>query len=547
MNPIDDSFTRANPPTQSPPPGVPNNGSGQVMADASAATEPGRPLVEHEDPAIHLSPELLEAEREVRETDPGEHQALRAEQTISEHSDAIAALRSDQKNKIGERGLIERIRASGLCDLAQRYINAGLGCVGVDALAWFASLCVLLTVPGWWRIALAALALILALVLSHYAQIIVEAKLRDATSVTRTIRNHRLALLRFGSISGLGLAAFLLLAVVPPSWARWILLLAAVPTLLCNITLPIVAAIARSLGRYLDKPAQWDALEYEIKVRQLAIRRLQRYIPPRPPYPGSSATASTTGTTRAVIALLAIGILCASAGSVRAVEPPLDACLYLVDPTCSGDNADRDVATEFLASTALEQARASGCRFVAVETLGTSGALAPRTWLALPAIPPDDECEIDRSLSDGRDLGPVRWFKNLNDGLRDDCETRLRTKRAQQAAEGSAFLSQLRAALTIKSTREWSPIRESIQAALDSNRFRAITVVTDGIENPDGPVTLRIPNHTNVVMILTRPSDPHQYARSREFARRWSANAELLVVSVGDLGPGFWNSVFGRR
>lgn len=547
MNPINDSFTRSNPPTQTPPPGFPDNGSGQVLAGANSAPEPGsHPLAEPEDADVHLSPELLEDEREVRETDPGEHQVLRAEQKISEHGDAIAAIRSAQK-RVGDRGLIDRILASGLCDLAQRYISVANGCVGVDALAWFASLCVLLSARGLWRIGLAAIALILALLLSHHAQLIVESKLRDATSVSRTIRNYRVALLRFGLASGLGIVAFLLLAVVPPSWSRWILLMAAVPTLLCNLTLPIVAAIARSLGQYLDKPARWDALEYAIRVRQLAIRRLQRFIPPKPPSPDSSAPAARNGTTPAAIALLAIGILCATAGSVWAAEPPPDACLYLVDPTSSGDNGDRDVGTEFLASTAVEQNRASGCRFVAVETIGTSGALAPRTWFALPGIASDDDCQADRSLADGRDLGPVRWFKNVNDGLRDDCETRLRTNRAHEAAEGAAFLAQLRSALTIKSTKEWSPIRESIQGALDSNRFRLITVVTDGMENPDGPVMLRIPNHTTVIMILTRPSVPHQYARSREFARRWSANTGLLVASVGDLGPGFWNSVLGRH
>jgi hypothetical protein len=544
MDPTDDRFTREHPPTQSPPPGVPDNGSGQVLADAISAAEPS--LAENYDTDIHLSPELLQDEREVRETDPGEHQVLHAEQKRSKHSDAIAALRSGQ-NRIGDRGLMDRIRASGLCDLAQRYINTAHGCVGLDSLAWFASLCVLLSVPGWWHIGLAAIAVALALLLSHHGQLVVETKYRDSTSVPRTIRNLRMALRRFGLLSGLGLAAFLLLALIPHSWSRWILLLAAVPTLLCNITLPIVAAIARTLGHYLDKPARWDALEYEIRVRQLAIRRLQRFIPPKPPSPDSSATTSRSGAPPAGIVLLAIGILGLTAGSVRAVEPPSDACLYLVDPTISGDNGDRDVATEFLASTAVEQASASGCRFVAVETIGTYGAMAPRTWLALPGIAPEGDCDADRSLADGRDLGPVRWFKNVNDGLRDDCEIRLRTKRAQEAAEGAAFLTRLRAALTIKSTKEWSPIRESIQGALDSNRFRVITVVTDGMENPDGPVTLRIPNHTTVIMILTRPFVAHQYARSRQFARRWSANSGLLVVSVGDLGPGFWNSVLGRR
>jgi hypothetical protein len=546
MNPIDDSSTRPTGPPQPPPSGAPNNGGGQILPDPTSEAQAGSRPAENEYADVHLSPELLQDEREVRETDPGEHRVSRAEEKISGHSDAIAAVRSAQK-RIGDPDLIQRIRASGLCDLAQRYINAGLGFVGGDALAWFASLCMLLTVSGWWRLALAAVALLLALLLSHYAQIIVESHFRDTTSVQRTIRNHRLALRRFGWASGLGLAIFLLLAVAPPSWSRWILVLAAVPTLLCNLTLPIVAAIARSLGQFLDKPAQWDALEYEIKVRQLAIRRLQQFLPPKPPPPDSPASASRASATRAGMVLLAIGILGATAGSVQAVEPPADACLYLVDPTCSGDTGDRDIATEFLAITAREQARASGCRLVAVGTIGTPGSLGPRTWLPLPDIAPDDDCEVDRSLADGRDLGPVRWFKNLNDGLREDCETRLRARRAKEAAGDAAFVGQLRAALTVKSTREWSPIRESIQGALDSNRFHLITVVTDGMENPDGPVTLRIPSHTNVVMILTRPSDPHDYARSREFARRWSANTGLLLVSVGDLGPGFWNSLLERR
>src|SRR5260221_6774919 len=150
MNPINDSFTRENPPTQSPP-GVPNNGSVQFVTGAISAPEAGsHPLAEHEDADIHLNPELLQDERDVRETDPGEHQVLRAEQKVSRHGDAIAALRSAQKNKIGDRKMIDQIRASGLCDLAQRYMNAGLGFVGVDALAWFASLCILVSVSGWW-------------------------------------------------------------------------------------------------------------------------------------------------------------------------------------------------------------------------------------------------------------------------------------------------------------------------------------------------------------------------------------------------------------
>ena len=546
MDPTDDRSTRERPAAQSPPP-VPENGGRQVLADAIAAAEPGaNPLAEHQDTDIHLSPELLQDEREVRETDPGEHQVMLAEQKISKHGDAIAACRSEQK-RLGERALIDRIRASGLCDLAQRYMNAGHACVGIDALAWFASLCVLLDVGGWWRVGVAVLAVVFAYLISHQAQVVLEPNIRDHTSVPRTTRNYRKALRKYGVFSGLGLAAFLVLAVAPPGWSRWILLLAVVPTLLCNLSLPIVAAVARSMGQYLDKPARWDALEYEIRVRQLAIRRLQRYVPPTPSAPGSLAPTSKTGATAVSIALLAIGMLAATAGPARAIEASPDASLYLIDPTFSGDNVDRDVATGFLGGTALEQSRASGCHLLAIEVIGTSGALAQRTWLEVPKRATEHDCDAQGPLADGRDRGPVRWFRNVSEGLRDSCEDRLRAIRAQETAAEAAFLSQMRGALTIRPTREWSPIRETIQAALDSGRFRLIVVITDGFENPDGPVTLRIPDATTVVMILTRPSDPHQYPRSREFARRWSANTGLLVVSVGDLGPGFWNSLLGRR
>jgi hypothetical protein len=334
--------------------------------------------------------------------------------------------------------------------------------------------------------------------------------------------------------------------------------LAAVPTLLFNVSLPIVAGIARSLGEFLDKPARWDELEYEIRLRRLAIRRLQRYIPPPTPPTTAAARSTTSPTTPAVrpsktnativgIVLVAIGVVATTSRSARAIEASPDACLYLVDPTRSTDSGDRDIATDFLATTALDQATAVGCRLVAVEAIGSSGALAPRTWIPVPEIAHGTDCDAEGANAGGRDLGPVSWFKNVNAGLRSDCESRLQTKRAEDVAKSAAFVAELRRALTMKSTSEWSRIREAIQGALDSNRFRLIIVVTDGIENPDGPVILRIPDRTTVIMVVTRPSNPHLYARSRAFARRWSAETRLLVVSVGDLGPGFWAATGGSR
>jgi hypothetical protein len=165
MNPIDDTFTRADRPTQTPTPGIPTNGGGQTVPEAASAPDPAHHPVSEDDADLHLSPELLQDELEVRETDPGEHRIHRAEQKISKHGDAIAAFRAEQ-GKIGDPELIDRIRASGICDRAQRYLRSALWCVDLDALAWFASLCILMAAPGWWRIGLAVTAVALAFWLS---------------------------------------------------------------------------------------------------------------------------------------------------------------------------------------------------------------------------------------------------------------------------------------------------------------------------------------------------------------------------------------------
>ncbi len=549
MDAIDDTSTPPHLGGQRTQSIVPSNGGGQLSADnsdevdirdgrdgGSAATLPP------------LSQELLEDEREVRETDRVADKGIVAEEKIARHNDAVAQLISAQ-GRIGDRPMVARIRESGLCDLARRYTTAALGFVALDALTWFVSLCSLLTVVGWWRIVLMVVALVLSLGLSHLWQVVIESRLRDVTSVPRTLRNHRQALWKIGLVTGLGVASFLLLAVVPSRWMHWVLLFAALPSLLCNLSLPLLAAVARSLGHYLEKPALWDALEYEIELRRNAIRRLQRFVPQRPdPDDDDEPPPAVSAGSRAVaMAIMAVGISCAAAPATQAADAAGDACLYLIDPTISGFTADRDAATTFLASTVFEVAELAGCRTIAVGTIGSSGRAAPRVWLSLPDTPPPNRCETLAEDALQGERGAVGFFRNVSDGLRADCRNHLEADAARLEVDRGGFMREIREALTIAPTKEWSRIRDSIQGAIDSERFRLIATVTDGIENPDGPINLCVPKGLAVVMILTRPSEPARYTLALAYARRWAAEPRLRVVSVGDLGPGFWKPVLGVR
>jgi hypothetical protein len=502
------------------------------------------PLPEHTEARnddVPLDLDALADEREIRETDHPEDQAVLAEEKIAARNEAIRELVTAQ-GRIGDKLMIERIRASGLCDLAPSLIAASYVLVSLDAICWYFSLSSLLAVAGWWRLALVLLAAAIVVGLWRMAQVILGSELRDVTSVTRTIRDHRQMLRRIGSVAGVGVASFLVLALLPSKLARWVLALAAVPVLLCNLSLPPLAAVARALGHYLEKPYEWDALEHQIAAHRAAIRRLQRYVPaPKPPDKDESPSAPG-GVTRVVaMCLLATVLTGVNFGRTRAAEPERDTCFDIVDLTNSGAESDQDAGREFLAATAIEQAEAAGCRLIAVGFIGTRGRLGPRTWVVIPKAPDDHECASSSQSPQG-ELGFARFFRHVQEGQADECRTRVEHARKQYDLEIRELQATLRRALSTPSTREWSRIRDAIQGAADSPRARAIAVLTDGLENPAGPMGLRVPNGVAVVMVVTRPADPSQYSAVTTAARRWGAEPRVAVFSVGDLGPGFWDS-----
>jgi hypothetical protein len=540
MDPIDHPFTTSSKQEQLRPALVPENGSGSLRA-------PGRDPGEPEIGEIALTRDTVEDEREIRETDRPQDQAVIAEEKIAARNEAIRELAAKQ-GRIGDKLMIERIRASGLCDLAPSLVRASYGLASLDTVCWYASLSYLLAVPGLWRLALVPLAITIVVGLWRIAQAILGSELRDVTSVTRTIRIHRQMLRRIGTITGVGVASFFVLALLPSKLARWVLALSAFPVLLCNLGLPLLATVARSFGYYLEKPALWDALEHEIAAHRAAIRRFQRYLPaPKPPDDDGPPSAPGAAMRVVAMSLFVTALLVISSGGVRAAEPERDTCFDIVDLTNSGADSDQDTGREFFAASAIEQAEAAGCRLIAVGFIGDRGRLGPRTWVVVPKAPDDHQCEITSSETPQGEQGVARFFRHVQEGQADECHDRVERSRKRYDLEIKQVQATLRRALSTPSTREWSRIRDAIQGAADSPRARVVAVLTDGLENPAGPVHVRVPEGVAVIMVITRPADASRYSVVTTSAGRWAAEPGFAVFSVGDLGPGFWASALRAR
>lgn len=345
----------------------------------------------------------------------------------------------------------------------------------------------------------------------------------DPTGSKATVAQHfSLAVLLFGGALVFGLlvvAAFL----VPPTWAIWALTVGLGLLILLNICLGGLAGTASSLGSFLTRPRRWDNIEYEVRMKERTRNLLGRFL----------------------IILITVGLVSADQPDPLAAE----ACGIAVDETASLDPAGRGEAISFIKATAFDYIDAMGCSWIVVSQFGSATRFSKRTWIETVKEPDWRSCDAAEPEPLTGHAALFKYARNVTIARQkeavDACHARQAIVRRKYEGERAQFTQVFGHALSVKPKMELSRIADFVQDLAQSDLYRSLVLITDGMDNPPVPLgDIRIPEGLRVIMIIVPPD--RKYADPERVlvrAHQWAAVPNVTVATVAELYPGFWESI----
>jgi hypothetical protein len=364
-------------------------------------------------------------------------------------------------------------------------------------------------------------AIVIAVIGKSIGRMHAKNNLTDDTSAVLTHAAHRASLRRVGRVAICAFLATLLMIVLSSFIARWIKVVGLVPFVIMNCCLALLAGTSASLGRLLERPRKWQAIQDHIEQRERLIEYLKRFLP--------------------IIAFIVLTAF----GSARAA----DDCFFGDDVTPSMSASDQRDAKTFLKATASAAVASFGCKHAVAVAMGCDVRFAKRIWMEVPADIPDIDC----SKAEAEPLTGHSSFwdfvRGISEARKEEAVRRCEEDKAARArkheADIATFGDSLDAAFSASGPQRCSRITDSIRDALNSGIYGTIVFVSDAIDNP--PTTLNgivVPTGSRVILILARPNPA--FARVEDSLARaaaWARIPGVTVVTTAELRPDLWRSL----
>lgn len=350
--------------------------------------------------------------------------------------------------------------------------------------------------------------------------------LTDATGAKWTVGRH------LESIRSLAIATAVMVVLVGATFlfggavAPWIATIGLGLMLLSNCTLGLLGGVSESLGKLLSKVYRFDEIQRHIEMKRRAQRVLRTFM---------------TG----VLLFLWLSIADAQA------QANGTACLIGIDESASVDAADRARVIENLVVSADDYARQMGCRWVVVARFAGDGRFTPTTWIPVAPQRLWTDCRLAEPEALSGHVGIYNYVETVYRARKEEAVAACERKRADLSREvrarQSEFITALRDAMRVESRADWSRITEFLQGSLDNGYYRAVVLVSDGLDNPPVPLNLRVPPGIPVVLILTR-SNPMFANRNQvlDRAREWAEVPGVILITAGELPPEPWSLITRR-